>query len=57
MAHLVSADRARLLAAAVDIRFPVERMQFKPLKDPRTGIRRDAWHWDLGGPYLPPPDS
>ena len=21
----------------------------------RTGIRRDAWHWDLGGPVLPPP--
>lgn len=54
MAHLVSADRARLLAAAVDIRFPVERMQFKPLKDPRTGIRREAWHFDLGGPFLPP---
>ncbi len=54
MAHLVSTDRARLIAVAVDIRFPVERMQFKPLKDPRTGIRRDAWHFDLGGPFLPP---
>jgi hypothetical protein len=31
------------------------RLQFKPLKDPRTGVRRDAWHWDLGGPLLPPP--
>jgi hypothetical protein len=30
-------------------------LQFKPLKDPRTGLRRDAWHWDLGGPVLPPP--
>lgn len=54
MAHLVSTDHARLMAVAVDIRFPLERMQFKPLKDPRTGIRRDAWHFDLGGPFLPP---
>jgi hypothetical protein len=38
--------------AAVGI--DAERLQFKPLKDPRTGIRRAAWHWDLGGPYLPP---
>lgn len=54
MAHLVSADRARLLAVAGEIGFPVERMQFKPLKDPRTGTRREAWHFDLGGPFLPP---
>ncbi len=54
MAHLVSADHARLIAVAVDIRFPVARLQFKPLKDPRTGVRRDAWHFDLGGPFLPP---
>ena len=33
---------------------PVERLQHKPLKDPRTGNLRDAWHWDLGGPFLPP---
>ena len=33
---------------------PAERLQYHPLKDPRDGIRRDAWHWDLGGPYLPP---
>jgi hypothetical protein len=26
----------------------------KPLKDPRTGARRDAWHWDLVGRFLPP---
>jgi hypothetical protein len=30
------------------------RLQYKPLKDPRTGERRPAWHWDLVGPYLPP---
>ena len=54
MAHLVSTNHARLVAVAVDIRFPVERLQFKPLKDPRTGMRRDAWHFDLGGPFLPP---
>lgn len=54
MAHLVSVDRARLIQVALEIQFPVERLQFKPLKDPRTGIRRDAWHFDLGGPFLPP---
>ncbi len=54
MAHLVSVDRDRLVEAARAIRFPVERLQFKPLKDPRTGERRDAWHFDLGGPFLPP---
>jgi hypothetical protein len=54
MAHLVSVDRARLVAVGIDIRFPVERLQYKPLKDPRTGERRDAWHFDLGGPFLPP---
>ena len=26
----------------------------KLLKDPRTGERRETWHWDLGGPFLPP---
>lgn len=54
MAHLVSTDRDRLLDVARDIRFPVERLQYKPLKDPRTGERREAWHFDLGGPFLPP---
>lgn len=54
MAHLVSVDRERLIEVATSIRFPVERIQFKPLKDPRTGVRRDAWHYDLGGPFLPP---
>lgn len=55
MAHLVSTDRARLLAYGAEAGLPEARLQFKPLRDPRTGERRDAWHWDLGGPHLPPP--
>ena len=54
MAHLVSTDRALSLAVATVVGFPVERLQYKPLKDPSTGVRRDAWHFDLGGPFLPP---
>jgi hypothetical protein len=57
MAHLVSTDRERLLAYGRAAGLPEERLQYKPLKDPRTGVRREAWHWDLGGPYLPPPKS
>ena len=55
MAHLVSTDRGRLVAWGATAGIPEARLQFKPLKDPRTGVRRNAWHWDLGGPYLPPP--
>jgi hypothetical protein len=55
MAHLVSTDRERLLRYGAAIGIAESRLQFKPLKDPRTGRRRDAWHWDLGGPFLPPP--
>ena len=54
MAHLVSTDRERLLAYGRRVGLPAERLQFKPLKDPRTGVRRDAWHWDLVGDFLPP---
>ena len=54
MAHLVSTDRERLLEYGASIGLPASRLQFKPLKDPRTAIRRDAWHWDLVGDYLPP---
>jgi hypothetical protein len=54
MAHLVSTDRTLLLAYGRAAGIPADRLQFKPLKDPRTGERRAAWHWDLGGPYLPP---
>jgi len=55
MAHLVSTDRERLLAYGRTVGLPPARLQYKPLKDPRTGVRREAWHWDLVGPFLPPP--
>lgn len=55
MAHLVSTDKTKLLAYGASVGLPASRLQAKPLKDPRTGIRCDAWHWDLGGPLLPPP--
>lgn len=54
MAHLVSVDRELLLDYGRAVGLPADRLQFKPLKDPRTGVRRDAWHWDLVGAYLPP---
>lgn len=54
LVHLVSTDRTRLLRFGAAVGLDAARLQFKPLKDPRTGVRRDAWHWDLGGPvYLP----
>ena len=55
MAHLVSVDRGALLDYGARVGLPPARLQFKPLKDPRTGERRDAWHWDLVGRFLPPP--
>jgi len=55
MAHLVSTDRDRLLAYGRAHGLPSGRLQYKPLRDPRTGARRDAWHWDLVGRFLPPP--
>ena len=54
MAHLISTNKARLLVYGTLIGIAPARLQFKPLKDPRSGIRREAWHWDLGGPFLPP---
>jgi hypothetical protein len=54
MAHLVSTNRLRLLAYGHSVGLPEARLQYKPLKDPRTGDRRDAWHWDLVGELLPP---
>ena len=54
MAHLVSTDRERLLDYGRSVRLPVARLQYKPLKDPRTDERREAWHWDLVGDLLPP---
>jgi hypothetical protein len=57
MAHLVSTDRERLLAYGSAVGLPADRLQFKRLRDPRTEIRRDAWHWDLVGKFLPPGDK
>ena len=54
MAHLVSTDHELLLVYGRYVGLPAGRLQFKPLKDPRTGIRCDAWHWDLIGRFLPP---
>lgn len=55
MAHLVSTDRELLLAYGRHVGLPADRLQDKPLKDPRTNARRAAWHWDLMGRFLPPP--
>ncbi len=54
MAHLVSSDKAALLAWGAEHGLDARRIQFKPLKDPRTGVRVDAWHWDLFGEDIPP---
>jgi len=54
MAHLVSSDRELLVAYGRSVGLNPERLQYKPLRDPRDAVRRDAWHWDLVGPWLPP---
>lgn len=54
MAHLVSTDRERLLEYGRSVGLPASRLQYKPLKDPRSGERQPAWHWDLVGDLLPP---
>lgn len=54
MAHLVSVDRGLLLRYGETVGLPADRLQFKPLRDPRTRERVDAWHWDLVGRFLPP---
>ncbi len=56
MAHVVSTDRSRLLRYGAAVGLPADRLQFKRLRDPRSGVRRDAWHWDLVGRFLPPKD-
>lgn len=53
MAHLVSTNRDALLAYGREVGLPESRLQFKPLRDPRTGVRKPAWHWDLLGQFLP----
>ena len=52
MAHLVSADRTRLLAAGRALGLHPAWLQYKPLKHPETGQRVPAWHWDLWGSRL-----
>jgi hypothetical protein len=52
MVHLVSADRERLLAVGAMLGFRAEWLQYKPLKDPRSGVRVAAWHWDVVGDQL-----
>lgn len=52
MAHLVSADRERLLEIGRTLGLHPAWLQHKPLKDPRTGVRVPAWHWDLWGSVL-----
>ena len=52
MVHLVSADKDRLLALGRTLGLHPVWLQYKPLKDPRTGIRVPAWHWDLWGEWL-----
>jgi hypothetical protein len=52
MAHLVSADRARLLEVGAVLGLAPTWLQYKPLKDPRTGERVAAWHWDVLGAFL-----
>ena len=52
MAHLVSSDRTLLLEVGRRLGLAPERIQHKPLRYPPTGVRVDAWHWDLRGRFL-----
>ncbi len=53
MAHLVSSDLARLEWVGLTIGLHPARLQYRPLRDPRSGTRAPAWHWDLVGPWVP----
>jgi hypothetical protein len=52
MVHLVSADKERLLLLGRELGLRPNWLQYKPLKDPRTGVRVPAWHWDVWGNRL-----
>ena len=52
LAHLVSVDRDRLLEVGAALGLKPAWLQYKPLKDPRTGVRVAAWHWDVWGAFL-----
>jgi len=41
-----------LLAVGRMLRFTPAWSQYAPLKDPRTGARVEAWHWDVLGSRL-----
>lgn len=49
MIHLVSTRREPLLLVGDRLGLDPVSLQYKPLKDPRTGVRVEAWHWDLWG--------
>ena len=57
MCHLVSSDKDALLAWGAENGMDPGWIQYHPLKDPRTGVRVEAWHWDLLGRRIPPPAS
>ena len=46
-AHLISADRPAILEAGRLLDMPHAWLQYRPLRDPRSSRRVDAWHWDL----------
>ncbi|HUC40570.1 MAG TPA: hypothetical protein VMR92_07025 [Gemmatimonadales bacterium] len=52
MVHLVSSDKERLLELGRALGFQPRWLQYKPLKDPDTGVRVEAWHWDVWGEKL-----
>ena len=54
MAHLVSSDRDHLERVGLSLGLHPARLQYRPLRDPRSGEREPAWHWDLVGPWIPP---
>lgn len=53
MAHLVSTDREALVRYGLSVGLHPSRLQYRPLKDPRSGVTVPAWHWDLVGPWVP----
>jgi hypothetical protein len=52
MAHLVSSDKQLLLRVGRLLGMRPQWLQYKPLKNPRSNRRVQAWHWDLRGLYL-----
>lgn len=51
-AHLVSADRELLLDVGERLDLDARWLQYRPLRDPRSLERVEAWHWDLRGDRL-----